>query len=161
MVKQRYPIEISARDAKKMLGWIRTRGGVAVWESVDLSNLGRGYTPALDDKGNAYPKPHWRYANEPDYIETDPGRVVVKYYKVVRRFHVATRLGSQGFKIKLTEASSDKVYKALEKAGAGACYDFDYASYENCVIMAPERTSTLADWAKENEEKEADHVEST
>lgn len=45
--------------------WIRDRGGVAVWRSLDLSNLSRGdmYQPLRDNAGHTYPKPHWAYAH--------------------------------------------------------------------------------------------------
>jgi hypothetical protein len=45
-----------AEDAEKMLGWVKDRGGVIAWTSLDLGTAGRfTYTPA--DAGEN--KPHW------------------------------------------------------------------------------------------------------
>lgn len=140
-------ITVTSEHATKLASWIKDRGGVAVWKSVDLSDPGASsFTPAITVDGTPYQKPHWKYANEPSKIVTKPEDVQVSVDKEVRRFHVAVRMGSQGLSMKLTDASSRKVREAVAKAGEGAYYVFDYGDYKNCVILAPEKTVPLTEW---------------
>jgi hypothetical protein len=58
--------ECAPENAEKMLGWIKNRGGVAIWPSINFSNFGASWsTPALTTDGKPYPKPTWQAANEP------------------------------------------------------------------------------------------------
>jgi len=140
-------------NAPKFLEWIRNRGGVAVWRSVNLSNPGASWsTPALDLEGKPYPKPTWEADSKPEAVFTNPADIIVTFDKEVKRFHVAVRMGGQGFMVKVTEASSHKIHKAVEKAGKGAYYRFDYDTQE-AVIYVPVREITLEQWTQEQEVK--------
>jgi hypothetical protein len=56
---------VSSENAEKFKTWIRDRGGVAIWESVNLSNPGRSWSsPALGTDGTPYPKPSWESASD-------------------------------------------------------------------------------------------------
>lgn len=136
-----FKITCDVQDAHKLKEWVKTCGGVAQWESVNLSNPNAAWlTPA-----NVTSKPTWQAANEPAQIVTDPTEIGVITYREVKRFHVAVRRGSQGLSLKLTDASSTKLRKALEKAGDGATYWFDGFS-QDAVIMVPAEIVSLDNW---------------
>lgn len=139
-------ITTNIRNAPTLAKWISERGGVAQWYSIDLSDPGyRALSPALDKDGNPYPKPSWKVDSRPMLVVTDPAKIVLALDVEVRRFHVAVRVGGSGLKFKLTDASSDRVRRAVAKAGEGAYYGFDYGTQE-AVIWKPESTMTLAEW---------------
>jgi hypothetical protein len=132
-------ITTSGENAAKLLNWINTRGGVAVWRSIDLSNPGaETFTPAITD-GKPTGKPHWGFANEPAMVITNPDEIEITQDEEVRRFDIAIRGGSQGFSI------TRKVRAAVEKAGDGAYYEFDYSTQE-CIIMKPISTMPLSQY---------------
>jgi hypothetical protein len=143
------PHDCREENAAKFLNWIRTRGGLALFNTLDLSNPGQSWTsPVRDPLGNVVSKPH-AYANTAPYRTiTSTDEVMVHLDKEVKRFHVAIRMGAQGLKIKLTDASTDRVNKAVEKAGDGAYHLFDYDTQE-AIIMAPEpgKSMSLTAWA--------------
>jgi hypothetical protein len=122
---------------EKFAEWIKSRGGVARWRNINLSNPDAGdqYTPALTD-GKETGKPHWSV----EYAETitDLSRFrFVKELKEVKRFHVAVHSAFLSFK--LTDASSRKIRKMCAKYStpeAPASYHFDYETQE-CVITVP------------------------
>lgn len=148
--EKKEPHRVDAANAEKIWGWMKTRGGLAIWRSVDLSDLGRSVTtPYNDAEGHRTPKPHWKYDDHPERIITDPAEVVVETYKEARRFRVAVRMGRQGMCLKLTDASSEKVRKAVAKAGETATYEFDYTTQE-AVILVPDTEVPLAEWAEKN-----------
>lgn len=135
--------------ASTFLDWIRNRGGVKVWTSVDLSDPGFSMSsPALTVEGLPYPKPHWKVGTDPMLV-TNTDDIEVHCDKEVKRFHVAIRRGSQGLCFKCTDASSRRIRKEVDKAGEGAYYYFDYTAQE-AVIMAPEpgKSMSLTDWGK-------------
>ena len=136
-------------NAAMLLDWIRTRGGLALWRSLDLSDPGRSWTTPLQDaEGKAKTKPHFAAESAPYRIITATDEVMVHLDMEVKRFRVAVRMGSQGLKLKLTDASSEHVRKAVEKAGPGAYHVFDLGSQE-AIIMVPEpgKSMSLLDWA--------------
>jgi len=49
----------------------------------------------------------------------------------------------------LTDASDARVRKALDKAGKGSSYVFDYGDYENCIILKPDKVQSLPEWEAE------------
>ena len=136
---------VSPENAQAFKEWIATRGGVAVWRSINLSNPGASWsTPAMTTDGKPTPKPTWQAANEPERIVTREEDIDVIVAEEVKRFHVAVRQGS-GLQLKCTDASSKRIWKEVEKAGEGAFYLFDYLCQE-AVIMAPMRTVPLNEW---------------
>jgi len=131
-------LTVSPENADRFRDWLQNRGGLAIWRSVNLSNPGASWTtPALPT-----PKPTWEADSHPERIVTDPAEVEVVEPREVRRFHVAVRRGSQGFTLKLTDASTRKVRAAVEKAGDEAWYVFDYSTQE-AVILVPGETRPL------------------
>jgi hypothetical protein len=123
---------------EKFETWIRDRGGVQVWENLNLSNPGAGrqFTPALqtiDEPGMLAgrapsPAPHWSVGRGEVVTSIDRFRFVASWAEV-KRFRVAIRRGAQGFTLKCTDASSAKIHKELEKY-PGSTYRFDYERQE-------------------------------
>ena len=125
--------------------WIREGRGVAIWESINLSDPSKEMmTPGRTD-GKPTQKPHWGMANAPSKIlevETD---FEVCYPLEVKRFHVGTRMGAQGLMVKVTDAGSRRIRSACEAAGDDAWHEFDYGDYKNAVIMKPGKIVNLED----------------
>jgi hypothetical protein len=142
------PHECEPENAARMLDWIKTRGGVAIWPSLNLSNPGASWsTPALTEDGKPYPKPTWEAANEPERIIKDASEIVVVTRREVRRFRVAIRsTGPMGLTFKCSDASSRKIREAVAKVGEGASYHFDY-EHQQAVIAAPSESVTLDKWS--------------
>jgi hypothetical protein len=135
----------TAENAAKVWDWLQTRGGVAVWRSVNLSNPGASWTaPYKDDQGVVKGKPTWEADEKPERIITDPSEIVVLVPKEVKRFHVAVRRGD-GLSLKLTDASSRKVRAAVAKAGEGAWYVFDYM-FQDAVIYVADKEQPIAEF---------------
>jgi len=139
-------------NAYRFLDWIRTRGGVANWPSVNLSNAGASWsTPANDKEGKPMTKPNWQSANQPSFIITDPEEIGVYIPEEVKRIKIAIRRASNNpFVTKLTDGSTRKVERALEKAGDDSFYKFDYSTQE-AVILRPKDEISLAEWARQKE----------
>ncbi len=128
---------INSENMALISKWMKTRGGIAIWRSRDLSDPGRSVTtPRLQESGEPTTKPGWQYGNEPDQIITDPAEVWISVDEEVKRFHVAVRMGSQGFSLKVTDGGTRRIRKEVEKAGEGAYYVFDYETQE-AVILRP------------------------
>ena len=133
---------INSQAANLIAEWFRTRGGVAIWRSVNLSNPGASWTcPVNDPDGKPAAKPTWQAASAPERTITDPTEVEVVTFKEVRRFHVGLQRGS-GMSFTLTSAASRKLRLALEKAGNDSTYEFDYAA-QDAVIMVPDEIVPL------------------
>jgi hypothetical protein len=150
----------NVENAPRFLDWIRNRGGVAIWRSVNLSNPGASWSsPATIRKGDCegqtgdevipYPKPNWQCESQPTRVITSTDDVLVYTDKEVKRFRVALRCVS-AFQIKCSDASSKKIRKAVEAAGKGAHYVFDYETQE-AVILAPTSVVSLTEWARAQE----------
>lgn len=129
------PYTVTAADAATIWGWLQTRGGIAIWQSINLSNPGASWaTPARQEDGTPTTKPTWQAANQPHVI-TDPADVVVSVDREVKRFHVAVQRGG-GLSFEVTPGGSRKIRAAVARAGDGAYHVFDYGTQE-AVIMAP------------------------
>jgi len=138
--------EVTEENAPKFLDWIAKRGGVAVWPSVDLSDLGFSMSsPALTPDGQPTPKPHWKLAAEPSRVITDASEIDVVTWKEVKRFRVGVCRGD-GFSFVLTDGATRKVRAAVAKAGEGATHRFDYMTQE-AVILLPDVVVPLDKWA--------------
>ncbi len=135
-------IRVKAEHAPRFKDWLANRGGIAVWESLDLGNPGSVFTPAKEEDGRDYTKPHWRYGDKPERIVTDPAEVEVMIVKEVKRFHVGIKPGS-GLMLVLTDGATRRVRKEVAKAGEGAWYEFDS---QDAVIMVPEKVVPLTEW---------------
>jgi hypothetical protein len=143
------PHDCREENAGKFLNWIRTRGGLALWNTLNLSDPGQSWTgPVRDGNGNPVSKPHMYAEATPYRTITSTDEVMVHMDHEVKRFHVAIRRGSQGLKLKLTDGSTNRVNAAVAKAGDGAYHLFDYDT-QDAIIMVPEpgKSMTLTAWA--------------
>lgn len=146
-------------NAAKMLMWIRERGGIAVWQSVDLSDTEVSWsTPVRSEDGTPISKPTWKAANIPCRLISDPSEVEVITAREVKRFHVAVRRGSQGLSLKVTDGGSRRiraeVAKASAKFGGEAWYEFDYST-QDAVIFVPGEKISLLEWEAQNPDHHA------
>ena len=142
------PHDCREENAGKFLNWIRTRGGLALWRTLDLARAGQFWTaPLKDGSGVVKPKPLYHTEDKPYQIVESTDDVLVQKDKEVRRFYVALRAGRGGTMLKLTVGGSRKVAAATAKAGVGAYHVFDYDTQE-AIIMAPDGPAvTLTEWA--------------
>jgi hypothetical protein len=146
---QLYLPTFSEENARLAWEWIQTRGGVACWHSINMSNLGASWnTPANTVEGGPTPKPTWEVPAKPQQIVTKAENIKVITIKEVRRFHIALRQSGNGMMYKLTDASYHRVNTALKKAGPGSFREFDYETQE-VVILRPDKIWTLAEYANE------------
>jgi hypothetical protein len=136
---------INVANAERMWGWLQTRGGIAVWPSIDLSDLGKSWsTPANQEDGTPTTKPHWKSGSTPRII-TDPAEVEVSVDREVKRFHIGVRMGAQGLALKVTDGGTRRIRKEVAKAGLNAYYEFDYSTQE-AVIFASDKVVPLAEY---------------
>jgi hypothetical protein len=140
-------------DARKIWDWIKTRGGLAVWRSINLSNAGASWTtPVNDDKGNKVEKPTWQAAQSPTRTITSADDVEVSVPKEVKRFRVGIRIGAQGLSLKVTDGGYRRIKAAVEKAydthEKSAWYVFDYSTQE-AVIFIDDKVIPLTDYARD------------
>lgn len=154
MPENRYACNVS--DAAKIHGWLLTRGGIQIWNSIDLADLDKSWTtPILGPDGLPTSKPHWKAADVPVRQITDPSDVDVITSVVVKRFHVGVRMSSTGMALKVTDAGSSRIRKAVEAArekhGVPAWYEFDYGSEKNACILIEGERLPLVEWARQRE----------
>ena len=127
---------------EKFEKYIQSRGGVKVWENVNLSTPER---EIFISGGTRV----WKQESKAAVLDRRVSRTnyqghkrlwFVKEMREVKRFHVAIRRGSQGFCFKCTDASSARIRrecaKIKAKTGEEPGYDFDYEAQE-CVIFQP------------------------
>ena len=161
MAETKFRHTVSAgKNAGMISDWLKNRGGILVWQSVDLSDPEHVVTtPALDQLGNRPKKPDWKCDDNPTLL-TNPDEIGVASSVEVKRFHVATRMGSQGFCIKVTDGGSNRIRREVAKAEARygygkVWYCFDYSDYDNAVIMADTDVVSVTEWRKRNEVQNA------
>ena len=140
-------------NAEKFWNWLHTCGGMAIWKSVNLSNIGMSWTtPVMDSEGKAISKPSWEAENSPSRIITNPEEVVVSTPKEVKRFHIGVRMGSQGLSFKVTDGGTRRIRRevtnATMKYGKPVWYEFDY-EFQDAVIMTAGELVPLVNYAKE------------
>lgn len=129
-------IKVLALNVKdNFKNWIDTRGGVSVWHTVNLSNPGAGYvfTPFRDIDGSENEKPRWDLALK-EVVKDIDRFLFAKSAKEVKRIRIYVRMGSQGTMLKLTDSSTDRLYKALDLF-PGSFYKFEN---DEAVIYMPE-----------------------
>ena len=140
-------LKCNIEHAPKFREWIKNRGGIAIWPSINLSNPGASWsTPALAEDGKPYSKPTWQAANQPERIITTEDDVLVRTPKEVKRFYVAIRRSSNGLAFKCTDGATRRIRAACAKAGEEAWYEFDYATQE-AVIFVPGTETPLNEWS--------------
>lgn len=110
----KFKIEIAAADAPRITDWIATRGGVAIWQSLDLAEAGqRTFTPALTADGKPTTAPNWRYNTKPVEIVTQPNDIGVYSEILFKAFPVSLRRSNNGLTLKLTDGSQHKLDKTM------------------------------------------------
>ena len=142
-------LTIVPENAEKISTWLKTRGGVAIWNSVNLSNPGgRWLTPKRQETGEDYTKPTWQAENTPEII-TVADDILVAVPKLVKTLRIALRIGRQGLSIKLTDASSRRVLRAEAEAGEGSWHEFGGYDGQDCLIYKTDRLVPLTQFVKE------------
>ena len=143
------PYITTPENAEKIADWLRARGGIAIWHSVDRSRAGETIAAPVNAlTGVPRPKPAWWVGNVPDRIITDFAEVLVSKDVEVERFFVALRRDRHGnlkAGYEYTEASLRRVRRTIAKAGRGAYHVFDYATAQ-AVILRPEWQTSLLDY---------------
>jgi len=140
-------LEVDPRHAVRAARWMEHCGGVAVWESGDLGQLGRRwYTPARLTDGNPAQRPHWSCGERPARVIANAAEVEVVERREVARLRVATRPG-YGLAWRLTDASSKRLERALAQAGEDASYVFEG---DTAVVFAVTSRTPLARWLEEH-----------
>ena len=135
------PHIVSAEDAPRIWDWLQTRGGIKVWNSINLSNPDASWTTPADAL-----KPTWE-AGTPRLI-TDPSEVHVATYEVFKKFHVGVRQGGTGLVLKVSDGGSRRIRRELARAGAGSTYRFDYFAFDNCLILKQGAVVPITEWVK-------------
>lgn len=140
-------LELDERHAVKVSRWIESCGGVAVWGCMDLSDQSRQFfTPARLSDGTPAQCPHWSSPKTPERIVTNAAEVEVVTHREVRRIRIAIRRG-YGLNLKLTDAASARLRKALDEAGPGAVHVFDG---NEAIIFAESSRTPLPQWLAEH-----------
>ena len=148
-------VRVDPSNAQQIFEWIRDRGGIAIWESENLADTARTWmTPIRNTDGTSrIEKPHWS-AGRIARVVTDPVEVEVVVPKEVKRFHVAVRMATNSMVLKLTDASTKQLRRAVERAAqehGDAWYGFDYTSHQNAVIYVAAEVVPLAEWMRRQE----------
>lgn len=131
-------IKIYPEIFPKLKSWIESRGGIAVWKSINLSNPGKEiFTPALTEDNKPYPKPSWEVSNQPYEIIKSLEDIIIIIPKEIKRFKVFTRISSNGLSIRLTDSSSQKV-RRYESGYENSWHEFDYEN-QQAVILIPDK----------------------
>ncbi len=134
-------IDCSAENAPKFVEWIRSRGGVALWRSANLSNPGATWSAPAD-----VTRPTWQAEEKPWFIVTDPDEIEVYIPLEVSRLKIATKV--RGFTVHLTKPSTMRLHKALVKAGNDSFYAFNG---DEAVIYTRSEVKSLSKWMKDQE----------
>lgn len=101
-------IEVLKEERDRMLVWIADRGGVAVWEAIDLAIAGRRtFTPADNNR------PGWQYGAMPIAIITDPDDIAVYEEHLYKAIPVTLRAARGGLLLKVSDKSQRKVDKLM------------------------------------------------
>lgn len=143
-------LECSIEHAAQYRDWIANRGGLLVWQSINLSNPGASWTtPAITD-GAPTGKPTWQADNTPARHIQSEDEVVVVQPREVKRFRVGVRRGDQGLAFKVTDGGSRRIRREVAKAGEGAWHEFDYSTQE-AVILVADNPVPLSRWGGDND----------
>jgi hypothetical protein len=139
------PYVTTPENAERIADWLRNRGGIVLWQSIDFNRAGQTLTtPATTADGEPHPKPAYWVASAPIRAIVDPADVFISHDVEVKRFRVGLRTGSNGMQIKCTDGATRRIRAAIEKAGGGAYHEFDYMTQE-AVIYKPESQVPLLD----------------
>jgi len=105
-------IEVEQSELPRILDWIANRGGVAVWQNIDLRSAGsKSFTPARTTTGEPTTRPGWQFAAEPLEIITDPSGVTAYTEHLWKAFPVSLRRA--GMVMKLTDGAQRKLDREM------------------------------------------------
>ena len=129
--------------------WLAERGGLAIWESVDLGDLDKSWTtPATHADGSPATKPHWKAGDKPARLITDPAEVVVEVPRLLEKFDVKLRIHGMG--VVLAKSSEKKLHKRLaycrEQYKANVWYTTGPLDFPEVCIWVAEKTVPLAEY---------------
>lgn len=145
-------LEIDERHAVKVSRWIEQFCGCAVWGCLDLADPSRQFfTPARLTDGSLSGPPHWSAPKVPQRIVTDAAEVEVVTHREMKRIRIAIRTG-YGLGLRLTDAASARLRKALEEIGAGAVYVFQG---NEAILYAEVSRTPLPQWMAEHPDAKA------
>src|ERR1017187_7733431 len=96
---------------EKFIDWINSRGGVQFWHNANLSDPTAGdvFTPALTTEGTTSQSPRWSHPTKGELVQDISHFKFATKLQEVDRFKIAVRIGSNGFMINLTDASSKRL----------------------------------------------------
>lgn len=142
MSSKLFPVTCVPENAERFAMWIRERGGICLWKSLNLSNPGASWcTPFILEDGTEATKPNWQTDNAPAVVVTSMDDVGVEIPVEIKRIKIS--LIQRGFKVVLTDGSTRKVNDALDKAGDRAFYTFED---DVAVIWGVRGTVALDEW---------------
>lgn len=152
----KYKITTEIVNAPQMKKWITERGGIVRWASVDLSDPGAGMLgPRIGPDGKLTTKPHWKMGDEPELHITDPEQVGILTEKEFKTVRIGIQRGSGFMQMVLTDSATRRVREALEEAGEGSRYVFDFDDHDRRIarIMRVDGVISLKQWMGENPNK--------
>ena len=81
------PIKLAGiTGADKVLMWLEERGGVQIWISQALEDMGQTkMSPVRSPEGTPYGPPHWKFGSTPAYTATSIDDFVVEILSELRR----------------------------------------------------------------------------
>lgn len=130
-------LTVYADSVDKVREWLKDKRGVAKWGSVDMSDMGWScLTPARSTNGIPHPRPSWKATSEPVAVVEEESQITVLFPKEVYRFPVKVRIGDSGMRVKLTDNSSQRLRKELERMEdrhGKVSYSFDYETQEAVI----------------------------
>lgn len=145
-------VEVDPRLGAKVAAWIAHCGGLAIWESHDLGQIGRRwFTPAQLTDGTVPQRPHWSCADKPERVVTDAAEVEVVERREMRRIRIAAKPG-YGLGWQLTDASTRRLDVAVADAGDDASYVFEGNS---AAILGVASRMPLPQWLAEHPDAKA------
>jgi len=111
----KFKMECLAENAALFLEWLRTRGGLAIWESADFGRAGESWTtPARTVCGKVMQKPYWFCKSEPKQIVADPAEVGVFTAALFKEFPVRLRAARGGLVFKLQDSSQRSLDRVMQ-----------------------------------------------
>lgn len=118
-----FKIERPIADASKMRQWLDTRGGIAIWKSINLSNPGTQWLMPAD----VTEKPSWQCANDPEIV-TSAADVGIYTETLYKAFRVSLRQAGMAFKL------TDHSQKRLDNWMAKCEKQWGNAHYRRAVL---------------------------
>jgi len=149
----KFKITTEIANAPNMAKWITERNGIVRWASIDLSDPGAGMLgPRIGPDGKLTTKPSWKMGNEPEFHVTDPEEVGIITKKEVKTVRIGIQRGSGFMQMVLTDSASKRVKDALDEAGEGSRYVFDFDDHDRRIarIMKADAVISLKQWMTEN-----------